>query len=221
MVADIIERIQHLTFCKVYLELGKSYGDIEFSSHEGLVFVDYQGYYFQLSETSAVSYNIVPILNKYLNDTTELVSDADGKYVSAFSKLFSEHAHGSNLVAYVKDGLTVNLKRDGNVVYFDIRRSGSDLVFGACYNSKVVLKRSCTDTLSDVITTLTLLRNYSPIVQELKNKFEAHGIAYGSEQFYDQLIMYACMFGATGQTPSLKTFVKFLNEDIGGDLLCT
>ena len=57
--------------------------------HMDLVFVSYDREYFELAETTAIQYNIIPLLNKYLEQATELLDDAAGRYYNACKRLLS------------------------------------------------------------------------------------------------------------------------------------
>lgn len=213
MVEDIIERITQLTFCNHSLRLSGVHDNLELNEHMGLVFVSYDREYFQLSETTAIQYNIVPLLNKYLEQATELLDDAAGRYYSACKRLLdNNYADDITLVA---ESYKAHLCSRNDAIYFNISMNNQCLMFGACYSGKVILKRYEQYKLFELLDKFLPTKKGSGDVQKLKDKFASHNIDFDSEQFYDQMIQYATMFGAAGRPVKLKEFVSFLENDIG------
>lgn len=213
MIEDIIERITQLTFCNHSLRLSGVYDNLELNEHMGLVFVSYDREYFQLSETTAIQYNIVSLLNKYLEQATELLHDSAGRYYNACKHLLdNNYADDITLVA---DSYKAHLFSRNDAIYFNISMNNQCLMFGACYSGKVILKRYDQRKLFELLDKFLPTKKGSDEVQKLKDKFESHNIVFDSEQFYDQLIQYATMFSAAGRPVTLKEFVSFLENDIG------
>lgn len=213
MIEDIIERITQLTFCNHSLRLSGVYDNLELNEHMGLVFVSYDREYFQLSETTAIQYNIVSLLNKYLEQATELLHDSAGRYYNACKHLLdNNYADDITLVA---DSYNAHLFSRNDAIYFNISMNNQCLMFGACYSGKVILKRYDQRKLFELLDKFLPTKKGSDEVQKLKDKFESHNIVFDSEQFYDQLIQYATMFSAAGRPATLKEFVSFLENDIG------
>lgn len=213
MIEDIIERITQLTFCNHSLRLSGVYDNLELNEHMGLVFVSYDREYFQLSETTAIQYNIVSLLNKYLEQATELLHDSAGRYYNACKHLLdNNYADDITLVA---DSYNAHLFSRNDAIYFNISMNNQCLMFGACYSGKVILKRYDQRKLFELLDKFLPTKKGSDEVQKLKDKFESHNIVFDSEQFYDQLIQCATMFSAAGRPATLKEFVSFLENDIG------
>lgn len=213
MVDDIIERIKQLTFCNHSLRLSGVHDNLELFEHMDLVFVSYDREYFELAETTAIQYNIVSLLNKYLEQATELLDDAAGRYYNACKRLLdNNYADDITLVA---ESYKAHLRSRNNAIYFNISRNNQCLMFGTCYSGKVILKRYDQRKLFELLDKFLPTKKGAGDVQKLKDKFESHNIDFDSEQFYDQLIQYATMFGAAGRPATLKEFISFLENDIG------
>lgn len=213
MVEDIIERIKQLTFCNHSLRLSGVYDNLELFEHMDLVFVSYDREYFELAETTAIQYNIIPLLNKYLEQATELLDDAAGRYYNACKRLLDNNY--ADDVTLVSGSYKAHLRSRNDAIYFNISMNNQCLMFGACYSGKVILKRYDQRKLFELLDKFLPTKKGSGDVQKLKDKFQSHNIDFDSEQFYDQLIQYATMFSAAGRPATLKEFVSFLENDIG------